>query len=183
MARLRGAATTTTAEVSPPEGALARSFPQTVLPGFAPSKAEPAAQVSSAFLSPRTRLARRTTDARRRRSGPFVGRGEPHPEAHASRSRPILLIQVPPGSAAARAGPREGDVLVKYGDSDLAGAEERVAALQKAAQAPGAPASARRTNSGGTGSGAWCGSAPVAQWSEAAGIGPPWAMALVHGLS
>jgi hypothetical protein len=36
----------------------------------------------------------------------------------------MLLIQVPRGSAAARAGRREGDVLVKYGDSDLAGPEE-----------------------------------------------------------
>jgi hypothetical protein len=43
------------------------------------------------LLTPRNRPGRRTADARDRRSDPFVKRGEPHPEAHASRSRPIRV--------------------------------------------------------------------------------------------
>lgn len=63
--------------------------PQKVLPGFAPSEAEPPAQTSSPFHNLCDRLARRATDARRRHSDRFVHQRQPHPEAHANRSRPI----------------------------------------------------------------------------------------------
>ena len=73
----------------PPGGTVATISPQKAPPLPAPSRPEPTAQDASPLLIPRNRPARRTSDARRRRSDRFVRRGEPHPEAHASRSRPI----------------------------------------------------------------------------------------------
>ena len=55
----------------------------------APSRPEASAQIALPLLIRRNRPARRTADTRRRQSGRFVQRGEPQPEAHASRSRPI----------------------------------------------------------------------------------------------
>src|SRR5262245_30626665 len=55
----------------------------------APSRPEPTAPDAFPFLFPHNRPTSRTLDARRRRLERFVKRGEPHPEAHASRSRPI----------------------------------------------------------------------------------------------
>src|SRR5262245_31986738 len=63
--------------------------PQKALSLPTPSRPEPTAPDASPVLSPRNRPVRHTMDARRRRLDRFVKRGEPQPEAHASRSRPI----------------------------------------------------------------------------------------------
>src|SRR5262249_11725063 len=55
----------------------------------APSRPEPTVQDPSPLLILRNRPERRPADARRRRPDRFAIRREPHPEAHASRSRPI----------------------------------------------------------------------------------------------
>ena len=55
----------------------------------APSLSEPGAHDASPALIPRNRPERRTANARGRDPNRFVQRGESHPEAPASRSRPI----------------------------------------------------------------------------------------------
>lgn len=50
-------------------------------PGFALPRVKPVVRASSPFLSLSQRLARRTTDARRRPSDPLVRRGQPQPDA------------------------------------------------------------------------------------------------------
>src|SRR5262249_6208702 len=82
-------AATPAAEVPPREEPLQRFTPQGPPPLPAPSRPEPPAPDASPLLVPRNRPKRRTADARERRPGRFVKRREPHPEAHARRSRPI----------------------------------------------------------------------------------------------
>ena len=87
-ARLRSAATTPTAEISPPKVRWQR-FSQTSAAGTDPSRPKPSTHCAFPLLIPRNRPERRTSDARGRRSDWFVNRGQLHPEAYASRSCPI----------------------------------------------------------------------------------------------
>src|SRR4051812_28834410 len=64
-------------------------FPQKTPPQPAPSRPEATPPNAPPWLMRRNRPARRTSDAQGRRPHGIVKRGEPHPEAHGSRSRPI----------------------------------------------------------------------------------------------
>jgi len=66
-----------------------KDFLQKALPLPAPSRPEPTARDAPPWLIRRNRPARRTADARGRRSHRFVHHCAPQPEAFASRSRPI----------------------------------------------------------------------------------------------
>ena len=82
-------ATTPTAEFTPPKVRLQRFSPRERCWDSLCRGLSPAHTTLLPWLIRRNRPARRTADARRRLSDPFVGAAEPHPEAHASRSRPI----------------------------------------------------------------------------------------------
>ena len=73
----------------PPRRNDCNDFPPTSAAGTRPAAACAYRTRRCSFAHPRTRPARRTLGARRRRSDPFVGRDQRHPEAHASRSRLI----------------------------------------------------------------------------------------------
>src|SRR5262249_55588525 len=70
-------------------GTVATIFTQQAPPQSVPSRPESTAQDGPPLLLRRNRPGQRTSDARGRRSDHFGKRGEVHPEAHASRSRPI----------------------------------------------------------------------------------------------
>src|SRR5262249_30989357 len=70
-------------------GTVATFFPQISPSAPTPSRPEPSAPDAPPLLLLRNRPGRRTSDARGRCPNRLVQRGEPHPEAHASRSRAI----------------------------------------------------------------------------------------------
>src|SRR5262245_12296578 len=82
-------AATPAAEVNPAKERLQRFSWETAPPLRVPPGPEPTAYDASPVLIPRNQPDQRTSDARRRRSGRFVKSNEPHPEAHAGRSRAI----------------------------------------------------------------------------------------------
>src|SRR5262245_23866886 len=70
-------------------GTSATIFRQRAPPAPTPSRREPTAQDPSLSFSPSTLHARPTADTRRGPSSRYVSHREPHPEAAASRNRPI----------------------------------------------------------------------------------------------
>src|SRR5262245_9374704 len=96
-------------EAYPPAGTVTTIFPEQAPPVPQPSRPAPSAPDASPLRNPRNRPARRTTDARRWLSDPFVGAANLNPRhkrGSAGRSLSIPVVDIQPPSKVTQPIPR-----------------------------------------------------------------------------